>query len=268
MAPHAALAGPSRLPQGSGAASMLMAVSALAHTPTQSVSDALLGQVQLAAVEEHVRRRSSVDADTLGQMNASRPSMQGASPLPYSASSAGATVRQLNADMAGLLHDAAQIGIAQLSSPLINGASTTTETAQQHVGLSVLTNLHAEPYRPRIDDERLPVASSSVDAPGLPNTTDLTSYRFAAPPPSSPTTKTAPHAPQLSPRSEARVRVGNIAANVAAHEYVAQSFPALSFDPLDTLNRMNRQYDPNQPFQGVPSTPSKLYVKLTLQCSI
>lgn len=54
----------------------------------------------------------------------------------------------------------------------------------------------------------------------------------------------------LSPRTQAQVQVGNIAANVAVHEYIAQTVSTniLSEDS-------NRWYDPSQPFQGVPSTP-------------
>lgn len=54
----------------------------------------------------------------------------------------------------------------------------------------------------------------------------------------------------LSPRTQAQVQVGNIAANVAVHEYIAQTVSA-NFTPEDS----NRWYDPSQPFQGVPSTP-------------
>lgn len=54
----------------------------------------------------------------------------------------------------------------------------------------------------------------------------------------------------LSPRTQAQVQVGNIAANVAVHEYIAQTVSA-NLTPEDS----NRWYDPSQPFQGVPSTP-------------
>lgn len=54
----------------------------------------------------------------------------------------------------------------------------------------------------------------------------------------------------LSPRTQAQVQVGNIAANVAVHEYIAQSVSSSI-----SKEESNRWYDPNQPFQGVPSTP-------------
>lgn len=45
-------------PIGGSAATLLMAASSLAHTPAQSVSNALLGQVQMVAAEEQIRRNS------------------------------------------------------------------------------------------------------------------------------------------------------------------------------------------------------------------
>jgi hypothetical protein len=49
----------------SSAATMLMAANTLAQTPAQSVSNSLLGQVQLVATEQQIRRSSLPDSATL-----------------------------------------------------------------------------------------------------------------------------------------------------------------------------------------------------------
>lgn len=57
---------PHNLPAGSGAASMLMAANALAQTPAQNVSEALLGQVQIAAegqILQHRRESAGLSSD-------------------------------------------------------------------------------------------------------------------------------------------------------------------------------------------------------------
>ena len=50
--------GPASMSGAGSAATLLMAASTLAQTPAQSISDALLGQVQLVAAEEQSRRSS------------------------------------------------------------------------------------------------------------------------------------------------------------------------------------------------------------------
>ena len=55
----------------------------------------------------------------------------------------------------------------------------------------------------------------------------------------------------LSPRTQAHVQVGNIAASVAVHEYIAQTIINLNL----STEFAQQPYDPNKPFQGVPSTP-------------
>ena len=132
---------PHKLPAGSGAASMLMAANALAQTPAQNVSEALLGQVQIAAegqILQHRRESAGLLPDlsyetrnenetnsgtqrrpkSLSQSHHSDfPSGQGSItnnlPPPFSVHPASVGIQ---GSIANHLHTAAKIGAVQASS--------------------------------------------------------------------------------------------------------------------------------------------------------
>lgn len=169
--------------EGSGAASLLLAASAMAQAPTQNVSNALLGQVHLAAAEGQLRKRKSQDGVTNPAMN----------------------MTTTQATMSG----ASQPGPSRYSNSL-----PLNEQLPQSLQISTA---HARHHST--------ATSSSLQ----------TAQSLAT-----------------SPRSEAHFEIGKIAASAAAHEYIEQSHGLVSL-PLAT--NAGKQWDANNPFQGVPSTP-------------
>lgn len=312
----------SHLPAGSGAASMLMAVSALARTPTQSVSEALLGQVQIAAAEEQMRRRESGAGDAPLNVGVTPSALANEQTVHFAGDDASMGVTAEGIEHS--LRTAAQIGVAQTVSssslPSSDGASATRSAiaanlsnhphehnplgrdahpatastaavaglavAGQHgmaeqmavhsvrgdafgaaasegqeasadVGMHGDAAMHGRATKRsanHLDEQQSNPVSSPLSAttaaarssPSL-STSNTYSQKMLLSPQSALHPPPAAWRPPLSPRTEARMQVGNIAASVAVHEYIAQTLPSA---------KPHRQYNPNAPLDGVPSTPS------------
>jgi len=153
------------LPAGSGAASMLMAANALAQTPAQNVSEALLGQVQIAAegqLLQHRRESAGLISDLSNKTengNSSgtrRPSLPtnfpnfpsgqrstNIAPPPFSVHPASVGIQ---GSIANSLHTAAKIGAVQASSASAFSAAQLVASnvyepsAQQQSGTSFQAN--------------------------------------------------------------------------------------------------------------------------------
>lgn len=207
---------PSHLPPPEGqAASLLMAATALAQAPAESVSNALLGQVQVAAAEGQQRRSREDGAEAIPNV----------SPATL-ANSSGALSKDVGA--AGSLQAGRRA----------SGSSTASTGRQQSIGNSVMLHQAAAGFAQpatatgavhRVQEPRERVSESVA----------MVNDDSTAPP---------------SPRSQAHFEIGKIAANTAAHEYVEQStlrVPKTLIEPA----QMGRQWDDSNPFQGVPSTP-------------
>lgn len=165
---------PHNLPAGSGAASMLMAANALAQTPAQNVSEALLGQVQIAAEGQILQHRresagltSDITLESAENQNGSSssgtrrpsfpsqshfynfPSGQGGSnnnlpPPPFSVHPASVGIQ---GSIANSLHTAAKIGAVQASSAsafsaaqLVAASNVYEPAAQQQTRTSFQAN--------------------------------------------------------------------------------------------------------------------------------